>query len=161
MAHENLMVRVWHGLLEASEQWWRLGSPAFPEDRRRWATRSKVPISNQGEDMMDRNSKKIARVWRGVVEASAGDAYRDYVVETGVAGLRQTEGNQGVAILRRTEGSKEIIKVISLWPDKAAIERFAGSDLERAVYYPKDDEFLLEKTETVEHWDAEFWGIES
>lgn len=37
----------------------------------------------------------------------------------------------------------------------AAIERFAGPDVERAVYYPEDDDYLLEREPKVEHWQAE------
>jgi hypothetical protein len=32
--------------------------------------------------------------------------------------------------------------------------RFAGSDLERAIYYPEDDDFLLEKEPTVTHYEV-------
>jgi hypothetical protein len=34
------------------------------------------------------------------------------------------------------------------------IEDFAGSDLERARYYPEDEEFLLDFEPTVEHYEV-------
>lgn len=37
-----------------------------------------------------------------------------------------------------------------------AIRRFAGEDMERAVYYPEDERFLLEKNEHVTHYEVVF-----
>jgi hypothetical protein len=36
----------------------------------------------------------------------------------------------------------------------SAIEGFAGSDPERAKYYPEDEEFLLDFEPTVEHYEV-------
>jgi hypothetical protein len=35
-----------------------------------------------------------------------------------------------------------------------AIRGFAGDDVERAVYYPEDDRFLLTKPEKVQHYES-------
>ena len=35
-----------------------------------------------------------------------------------------------------------------------AIVAFAGSDIERAVYYPEDDRYLLTRPDHVRHFDA-------
>ena len=40
---------------------------------------------------------------------------------------------------------------MSLWESMEAIRRFAGADVEKAVYYPKDTEFLLELEPKVVH----------
>jgi hypothetical protein len=36
-----------------------------------------------------------------------------------------------------------------------AIRGFAGDDVERAVYYPEDDRFLVEHEDTVTHWQVD------
>jgi hypothetical protein len=45
--------------------------------------------------------------------------------------------------------------LVSLWDSRAAIERLAGPDVERAVNNPEDDHYLLEREPKVEHWQAE------
>ena len=35
-----------------------------------------------------------------------------------------------------------------------AIRGFAGDDVERAVYYPQDDRYLLTKPEKVQHYQS-------
>ena len=87
----------------------------------------------------------IARTWRGRTLASKSDEYVDVVKRTGVSAIRATEGNAGVWLLRRIEGEVAYFQVISLWDSMEAIRGFAGPDPERAVYYPEDDAFLLEK----------------
>ena len=95
----------------------------------------------------------IARIWRGATRAEAGDAYARYLDETGVREYRETPGNQGVLVLRRRDGDLERFELISLWRDFEAVRRFAA-DPERAVFYPRDDEFLVEREETVAHYDV-------
>jgi hypothetical protein len=35
-----------------------------------------------------------------------------------------------------------------------AIKKFAGEDYEKAVYYPEDEDFLLELTPCVKHFEV-------
>jgi hypothetical protein len=34
------------------------------------------------------------------------------------------------------------------------VARFAGPDVERAVFYPEDDRFLVDRDETVAHYEV-------
>jgi len=43
---------------------------------------------------------------------------------------------------------------VSLWESVDAICKFAGPDIERAVYYPEDKEFLLELEPNVTHYEV-------
>ena len=96
----------------------------------------------------------IARTWHGVTQADKADAYLEILNRTGVPEYRGTPGNLGVYVLRRIEGDRAHFLLISLWEDRAAIERFAGSQIEKAVYYPEDREFLLEFESTVTHYEV-------
>lgn len=96
----------------------------------------------------------IARIWHGVTPSSKAEQYVDYLNETGIPDYRATEGNQGVYVLRRIEGSRAHFLLLTLWESLDAIKQFAGPDFERARYYPEDDEYLLERELTVDHYEV-------
>ena len=96
----------------------------------------------------------IARTWHGVTDASKADEYLDYLNNTGVAAYRKTQGNLGVYVLRRIEGNKAHFLLLTLWESEDAIKRFAGSNIEKAKYYPEDEQFLLELEPTVTHYEV-------
>ncbi len=96
----------------------------------------------------------IARIWHGVTPESKADEYFDYLMKTGVKDLRSTKGNQGVYVLRRQGKGHAEFLLISLWGSLDEIEGFAGPDIEKAVYYPEDKDFLLELEPKVAHYDV-------
>ena len=95
----------------------------------------------------------IARIWRGVTPAEKAEQYLDYLMETGLKDYRAVPGNRGVQVWHRTYDDKTEFLLLSLWDSYEAIRAFAGDDLERAVYYPKDREFLLELEPNVMHYE--------
>jgi heme-degrading monooxygenase HmoA len=96
----------------------------------------------------------IARAWHGATPESKSEEYAAYLRETGLEEIRHTEGNQGVFILRRVADGRADFLFVSLWDSWAAIDRFAGEDRERAVYYPRDREYLLELEPKVTHYEV-------
>jgi heme-degrading monooxygenase HmoA len=96
----------------------------------------------------------IARVWKGRTRLSQSDRYLDYMLATGVHDLRATEGNQGVYVLRRIEDEQAEFTFISLWDSLEAIRRFAGEEIDRAVYYPEDHDYLLSLDPKVTHYEV-------
>ena len=97
----------------------------------------------------------IARLWRGWVRTEDRDTYAAYVEETGVSQYRRTAGNQGAHILLRDldDGRTEIV-ALSFWSSYDAIWAFAGEDIEVAVYYPDDDRYLVQREDTVTHYEV-------
>lgn len=96
----------------------------------------------------------IARIWRGAVRTADADEYAAYVRETGIDEYRATPGNTGAWLLRRPRGPLTEIVTFSLWESLDAIRAFAGSDVERARYYPEDDRFLVEHDDVVAHYEV-------
>jgi heme-degrading monooxygenase HmoA len=47
----------------------------------------------------------------------------------------------------------EII-TLSFWVSRDAIGAFAGEDIERAVFYPEDDRYLVDRETTVTHYEV-------
>jgi heme-degrading monooxygenase HmoA len=95
----------------------------------------------------------IARVWKGVTMKEDADEYLDYLRDTGLKDYSATKGNRGTYILTRHVGGTAEFVLISLWESMEDIRRFAGRDSEKAVYYPRDKEFLLEMVPTVDHYE--------
>lgn len=93
----------------------------------------------------------IARVWHGRVPPAKADAYEGYLKRTGIADYLATPGNRGAWMLRRTEDEVAHFLLITMWDSPAAIEAFAGAPIDRARYYPEDDDYLLEREPTVVH----------
>lgn len=98
----------------------------------------------------------IVRTWRGATRAEDAETYVDYLRETGFASYRSTPGNRGVFGLRRLRNGRAEFLLASLWESEEAIRGFAGEEIGRAVFYPDDERFLVEKDEHVDHWQLVF-----
>src|SRR5690606_36481265 len=81
------------------------------------------------------------------------ETYTRYLLESGIDKIKRTEGNLGVQVLRRLEGGIVRFITISRWESRAAIQGFAGTDIEKPHHLPKDEEYLLELPQRVEHFD--------
>jgi hypothetical protein len=60
---------------------------------------------------------------------------------------------KGVLLLKRTLGDTAEIGVLSFWRSRESIVAFAGADINKAVYYPKDRKFLEELTPELDHYE--------
>jgi heme-degrading monooxygenase HmoA len=95
----------------------------------------------------------VVRTWRGWTRAEDADRYVEYLRETGLREYRATPGNRGAWIIRRIEGDRCEFVTVSVWGSLDDVRGFAGDDVELAVFYPEDDEFLVERELTVRHWE--------
>jgi heme-degrading monooxygenase HmoA len=97
----------------------------------------------------------IARMWRGWVRTERANAYVAYITGTGLREYAATPGNLGCQMWTRdlADGRTEVLTV-SWWESRAAITGFAGSDIEAAVFYPEDDEYLVDRETTVSHFEV-------
>lgn len=96
----------------------------------------------------------IARIWRGATRARDAERYLEYLDRTGHAEYQRIPGHRRTVTLRRTDDTRAEFVVISLWDSIDAIHAFAGPDVERAVFYPEDDRFLVEREHRVAHFDV-------
>jgi len=97
----------------------------------------------------------IVRIWHGVTLESKSSEYFEYIMETGVKFYRSQQGNLGVSVLRQVKDGKADFLLLSLWDSADSIKRFAGPDIDKAVYqFPKDKEFLLEFEPSVRHYEV-------
>lgn len=98
----------------------------------------------------------IARMWRGWIRTGDRAAYVDYVEQTGMSEYRRTPGNRGAHLLTRDldDGRTEIV-TLSFWDSRDVIVGFAGHDISRAVFYPEDDRYLVDRETTVTHFEVQ------
>ena len=95
----------------------------------------------------------IARIWRGWTARGDAEAYVQYMEEIAAPDSLGTPGNRGFSVLHRADGDREEFLTISLWESLDVIHAFAGEDIEKAVFYPEDDRYLVERELTVSHFD--------
>ena len=98
----------------------------------------------------------IARVWRGATRADDAEEYLQYLGTTGHAEYRRVAGHRRTITLRRVIGDRAEFVLITLWDSLDAIRCFAGMDLERAVFYPEDDRYLVAREDRVNHFEVAF-----
>ena len=97
----------------------------------------------------------IARIWRGTVHTDRAVDYVDYIVGTGIAEYRATPGNRGAQMLTRDlGGGRTEVLTLSWWDSLDSIHGFAGDDISRAVFYPEDDDYLVDRDVTVSHYEV-------
>ena len=96
----------------------------------------------------------IAREWRGRVPRERADAYLAVLEATGLKNYARTPGHRGTLVLRDDRESETEYALITFWESADAIRAFAGDDIGRAVYYPEDDGYLIEKPERLRHYSV-------
>jgi heme-degrading monooxygenase HmoA len=94
----------------------------------------------------------IVRMWHGRVPSEKAEAYRGFLNERAISDYRATPGNITVHILERPDGAVTHFITLTFWKDMKSIRAFAGEDVEKAVYYPEDKDFLLEFEPKVVHY---------
>lgn len=96
----------------------------------------------------------IMRIWRGWTRAEDADAYRDYMTRVALPGYADIAGNVAVYMTSRRDGDREEFAMVTVWESLDAIRAFAGNDPTRAVFYPDDDVYLVDRERTVTHYDV-------
>jgi hypothetical protein len=80
--------------------------------------------------------------------------YVTYIDETGMREYRETPGNLAVHVALRPRGRSYGVRHGELWGSMDAIRAFSGDDVTAAVCYPEDERFLVDREDTVTHFDV-------
>jgi heme-degrading monooxygenase HmoA len=96
----------------------------------------------------------IARLWHGRTPVEKSESYLRFLIERAIPDYKSVAGNRSVHILRRNDDGASHFLILTIWDSRAAIEGFAGADIEAAKYYPEDKDFLLEFEPTVRHYEV-------
>lgn len=105
--------------------------------------------------MIDLPTGSVMRSWTGWITPESRAAYNDYLERTGLREYRATPGNLGAfAAFRDLADGRCEVRTISFWTSVEAVARFAGDDIDTAVFYPEDDAFLVDREMRVTHFDV-------
>jgi antibiotic biosynthesis monooxygenase (ABM) superfamily enzyme len=97
----------------------------------------------------------IARVWNGATRAEDGERYADYLEQSGMTTARELPGVRGTLVLRREHEGRAEFQTILLFESMADISAFAGEQPDRAVFFPEDDAYLVERDLEVRHYEVD------
>ncbi len=111
-------------------------------------------VISQTNNTSFQNKRAIARIWHGRTLTSKANEYYDYLKEAGIKKIEAIPGNLGVQVFRRTTGNITEFTVISYWDSLDAIRKFAGNDIEKTRFLPRDKEYLLELEPNVKHFEV-------
>ena len=96
----------------------------------------------------------IVRMWHGRVPTEKAEAYAEFTKGRAIPDYRSVKGNLSVHILQRREGEVTHFITLTFWESLEAIRGFAGEQVEKAKYYPEDQDYLLEFEPTVVHYEV-------
>ncbi len=98
----------------------------------------------------------LSRIKRGKIAGAEIELSEklDNLLAAAMPDYQKTPGNRGVYVFRRTVDDTAHFLLLTLWDSLDVIREFAGDDVERARYYPEDEEYLLELEPTVTHYEV-------
>jgi len=112
--------------------------------------------ANGGSSELDvKHGETIFRRWHGRVPRPKADAYLRLMREISIPDYRSTPGNIDAYVLRREVADIVHVETLSMWASEAALQRYAGSQIDRAKYYHFDGQYLLEFEEFVTHYRSD------
>lgn len=79
-----------------------------------------------------------------------------------MAEAEQVAGNLGAQVLRSEDDGRVTFRLVTYWDSWEAVHRFAGTDPQRAVLYPGDENYGLVPAVTVQHHHVTYssWALE-
>ena len=96
----------------------------------------------------------IARIWKGKTKIDLADQYTQFMKDRALPDYEATTGFIKLSFLRREDKGIAYFDLITYWENMEAIKNFAGDDVEKAKYYPEDQDYLLDFPEKVIHYEV-------
>ena len=98
----------------------------------------------------------VARIWRGVTRTEDADTCLTYLQRTGLAAYRATPGNRAAFRAPAPGQRPHRVRAAHAVGVDSGDRGVRRPDFDRAVFYPDDDWFLVERGERVDHFDVVF-----
>ena len=96
----------------------------------------------------------ISRHWNGLCKRDSADRYVEHLERETVPQLAALPGFIRASILRRELAAGTDFQVVTLWESLAAIEAFAGQDVDAAVVPASVQAMMLRYDRKVAHYEV-------
>jgi len=96
----------------------------------------------------------IARIWHGLTKVEDYEEYTEFLKSIAIPDYKKTNGFVKLIFLRNIKDNIGHFTLITFWENIEVIKNFVGENIEKAKYYPEDDNFLLEFEEKVTHYEV-------
>ena len=96
----------------------------------------------------------IARVWEGKTEIEHSEVYAKIIEERDIPDYRKTVGFVKLTFLKRSDNEFTYFKLLTFWTDLDTIKNFTGPNLEQAVSYKDDEQYLVDFPGNVTHYEV-------
>src|SRR6184192_1102685 len=96
----------------------------------------------------------ISRHWNGLCKRDAADRYVEHLERETLPQLSALPGFIRASILRRELAAGTDFQVVTLWESLAAIEAFAGQDVDAAVVPASVQAMMLSYDRKVAHYEV-------
>ena len=96
----------------------------------------------------------IARIWKGRTKIEHLKEYTDFMKVKAIPDYSTTDGFIKLTFLHRTDTNYAYFNLITFWKNMEVIKNFAGTDFEKAKYYPEDKNYLIDFPERVVHYEV-------
>ena len=96
----------------------------------------------------------IARIWHGTTKVEDYEEYAEFLKSIAIPDYERTNGFVKLIFLRKIKDNIGHFTLITFWENIEVIQNFAEENIEKAKYYPEDDNFLLEFEEKVTHYEV-------
>lgn len=96
----------------------------------------------------------IARIWQGRTKVEHLEEYTNFMKVWAIPDYKKTDGFIKLTFLNRIDDEFAYFNLITYWKNLEVIKNFAGTDFEKAKYYPEDKNYLIDFPEKVTHYEV-------
>lgn len=96
----------------------------------------------------------VARIWQGKTINEHSDIYKNIIEERDIPNYRKTKGFIKLTFLKRNDNQFTYFKLLTFWEDLDVIKNFTGANLEKAVSYKEDGQYLVDFPGDIMHYEV-------
>ena len=96
----------------------------------------------------------IVRVWEGKTRIEHSETYAKIIKERDIPDYRKRVGFIKLIFLKRSDNQFVYFKLSTFWTDLDAIKNFTGPNLDQAVSYKEDEQYLVDSPGNVRHYEV-------
>lgn len=92
------------------------------------------------------------RIWEGKTRIEHSEIYTKIIEERDIPDYKKTSGFIKLSFLKRSDPKFTYFKLLTFWTDLNAIKNFTGPNLDQAISYGEDKQYLIDFPGNVKHY---------